>query len=210
MDHPDRGVELLERALVYTRAALLYVRPVHLFRPTPCADWDLDRLLDHMHDALVAFEEGAAGEVAPEPPPHALDVRVATLQAKACDLLGAWSGARTTLVRVGGMPVPTSVVVRAAALEITVHGWDVAQATGHRSPLPPDLALMLHPVAAALVDDADRGHRFAFPRHPGSDPAPAERLLAFLGRDPAAGVPDLTGPLRHSYAVRRTRDLDAS
>lgn len=210
MDHPDPGVELLERALLYTRSALVHVRPGHLTRPTPCAGWDLDRLLDHMHDALVAFEEGAAGEIDPDPPPHALDVRVATLQAKACDLLGAWSGARTTLVRVGGLPVPTAVVVRAAALEITVHGWDVAQATGRPAPIPPDLARSLSTVATALVDDADRGPRFAFPRDPGPHPGPAERLLAFLGRTPATAATDLTGPPRHTYRVRRTRDLDAS
>ena len=37
MSHPDAGVELLERALAYTRGALSHVRPAHLHRPTPCA-----------------------------------------------------------------------------------------------------------------------------------------------------------------------------
>jgi uncharacterized protein (TIGR03086 family) len=204
---PDPGVELLERALGYTRGALLHVRPEHLPRPTPCAAWTLDQLLDHMHDALDAFTEGAGGTIDVAPPPRALDVRVATLQARACGLLGAWSApGAPQVVDVGGLPVPTAVLARAAALEITTHGWDVAQATGRRTPVPADLARELHPVGVALVADADRGRRFAppldVPRHAG----PAQRLLAHLGRD----VTHLTGPVAVDSRVPRTRERPAS
>jgi uncharacterized protein (TIGR03086 family) len=204
---PDPGVELLERALGYTRGTLRHVRPEHLHRPTPCAAWTLDQLLDHMHDALDAFTEGAGGAIAVTPPPRALDLRVATLQARACGLLGAWSApGAPRVVDVGGLPVPTAVVARAAALEITTHGWDVAQATGRRTPIPADLARELHPVAVALVDEADRGRRFARPvavtRHAG----PAERLLAHLGRE----VSNLTGPVTVDSRVPRTQERPAS
>lgn len=190
----DSGVELLERALAYTRGALLHVRPTHLSRPTPCATWNLDQLLDHMADALDAFTDGAAGRVDVDPPRRELDVRVAVLQTKACGLLGAWNAPGTpSVVRVGGLPVPTGVVVRAAALEIATHGWDVAQATGRRTPVPDALARELCRVAPHLVADDDRGERFAAPlplpaaatatATTTTEPvAPAEALLAFLGR----------------------------
>ncbi|WP_134768207.1 TIGR03086 family metal-binding protein [Nocardioides sp. 1609] len=193
---PGGGVELLERALAYTRGSLLHVTPAHLRLPTPCAAWDLDRLLTHMDDVLDAFTEGAGGAVALRPSTP-LDVRVATLQSKACDLLGAWSGPHAPdVVHVAGLPVPTEVLLRAAALEIAVHGWDVAETTarttGVPSSLPAALARHLLPVAAGLVADADRGTRFG----PGVDLGPGSgastRLLAFLGRRPGR---HLTGPL---------------
>ncbi|WP_137295535.1 TIGR03086 family metal-binding protein [Nocardioides dongxiaopingii] len=194
-DAPAGGVELLERAIAYTRGSLLPVTPAHLRLPTPCAAWDLDRLLTHMDDVLDAFTEGARGAVALRPSTP-LDVRVATLQAKACDLLGAWSGPHAPdVVHVAGLPVPTEVLLRAAALEITVHGWDVAETTrttGEASALPEALARQLLPVAAGLVADADRGTRFG----PGAEVDPAggasSRLLAFLGRLPGR---HLTGPV---------------
>lgn len=204
MTRPDPGVELLERALGYTRVALLHVRPDDLHRPTPCAGWTLDRLLDHMVDALEAFAEGADGAIALDPGPRGLDVRVAHLQTLACELLGAWSAPDAPAsVAVGGLPVPTPVVVRAAALEITVHGWDVARATGRDAPVPAELARALHPVATALVDDADRGERFAaaLPVPPYADPE--RRLLAHLGRD-------LTGPVAQVSRNRGTTRRPAS
>lgn len=211
MSHPDAGVELLERALAYTRGALSHVRPAHLHRPTPCAAWDLDQLLDHMDDALDAFTEGADGAIALDPARRSLDVRVAGLQAKACGLLGAWSSARTpATVVVSGLAVPTGVVVRAAALEITTHGWDVARATGHAAPVPDDLARELHRVAVGLVGDDDRGDRFAAPLATAADAGAAERMLAFLGRGPGHRAPDLTGPVVHVSLNRRTRERPAS
>ena len=62
-DDPARAVELLERALGYTRVVLADVAEPMLGRPTPCAGWTLGELLRHMEDALDAFAEAAAGRV---------------------------------------------------------------------------------------------------------------------------------------------------
>jgi len=186
------AVELLERALVHTRTALLAVRPEHLHRPTPCARWDLDDLLWHMDDALDAFTEAATGRVGLAPTegplvrPVGVGARLERLQRKACHLLGLWSGAVSdgvpAAVLVGGRSTSTRRLVGTAALEITVHGWDVGQATGRAGAVPADLAAALLPVAAAAVDATDRGPRFAHPLLvPGALPADV-RLLALLGR----------------------------
>ena len=130
----DGGVELLERALGYTRTALARVDRTDLTRPTPCSRWDLAALLAHMDDALDAFLEAAGG-----------------------------------------------LLVLTAALEITVHGWDVARALRLDHPLPPALAADLLPVARGLV-----GHgRFAPALTVASDPAAPSgvRLLGWVGRE---------------------------
>lgn len=177
----DDAVELLERSLAFTTLALAGVSDADLDRPTPCSRWTLGTLLTHMGDALDAFLEAAGGVVAVTPPAPATD-RVGELREKACALLGAWVRARPAVVRVGDLALGSAVLVTAAALEITVHGWDVAQATGHPQQVPADLARGLLVAADRLVDDGDRGVRFGPVRATPPD-APADvRLLAFLGR----------------------------
>jgi len=180
------AVELLERALGYTRVALADVGPDNLGAATPCAGWTLARLLAHMEDALDAFTEAASGQIRVEPP-TARDDRVEALRDKACALLGAWTEAGATTVDVGDRQLEAPLLVAMAALEVTVHGWDVAQATGRRTPIPDDLARGLRPIAEQVVRPGDRGTRFAAARHPSTPTSQSEALIAFLGR--------MTGPV---------------
>ena len=182
----EGAVELLERSLGYTRVALADVRPAHLARPTPCAGWTLERLLAHMEDALDAFTEAAAGRVQVEAVPQTAS-RVDALREKACALLGVWTARRPPEVHVGDLGLDAPLLVATAALEVTLHGWDVAQVTGRRTPIPAELAEGLLGVAEAVIDPRDRGPRFAPPRAVAVD-APADvRLLAWVGRAPGPG-----------------------
>jgi hypothetical protein len=83
---------------------------------------------------------------------------------------------------VAGHDVASELLVAAAALEITVHGWDVARAIGLAAPVPDELAARLLEVAGLLVQPEDRTVRFAAPRPEQPSATPGERLLAFLGR----------------------------
>jgi uncharacterized protein (TIGR03086 family) len=179
----DDAVELLDRALAYTRVALADVTDESLANPTPCAGWALARLLAHMEDALDTFIEAASGTVRVDPPrPSA--TRVGTIREKACTLLGAWSRGAPAEVSVGGVGLDGALLVRTAALEVTVHGWDVGQATGRGAPIPAGLAGALLGVAGRVVADTDRGGRFRHARPMPSDAPPDARLLAYLGRHP--------------------------
>lgn len=183
------SVELLERALGYTRGRLALVTPAGLDAPTPCAGWTLGALLAHMDDALDAFLEASTGPVALTGARTGRrdGVTVAGIQDKACALLGAWTThaeGRRTSVAVGDRPVPAGLLVAAAALEVTVHGWDVGRATGELARIPAALAVALGPVAGALVTDEDRGLRFAEARPVRPGAAPDHALLAHLGRVP--------------------------
>jgi uncharacterized protein (TIGR03086 family) len=175
------SVELLERALGYTRLRLAEVDATLLDRPTPCAGWSLADLLAHMEDALDAFTEAAGGEVA-APAVRRGPAPTAVICDKARGLLGVWSRPAPGDVLIGDRELTSRLLVATAALEVAVHGWDVGRATGADAPLPPALATDLLPVARATVTCLDRGVRFAapLPDHPGQ---PDEmRLLAHLGR----------------------------
>jgi len=178
---PDLGVELLERALGYTRSALATVTPAHLCLPTPCDRWRLGDLLAHMEDSLDAFAEGADGAISlHSAAPAPLTQRITTLQTKACGLLGAWSAATTPHVEVGGRPMPVGTIARLAAVEITVHGWDVGRTTGAGLPIPDAFAEALMPTALALA--LEHHGEFGPPVPVAADAGPARRLLALLGR----------------------------
>ena len=163
------SISLLERALGYTRDRLLGVTAGRLGDPTPCVGWDLHDLLVHMDDSLDAFLEAAGGEVGAAaasgrgraPPTSAPGSR--SRPARWPTSGGPRSATARQVVEVGGHRVPAVLLVNTAALEITVHGWDVGQATGDPERIPADLARHLHPVALGVVARADRGIRFGPP-----------------------------------------------
>ncbi len=181
----DQAPALLERAVGYTRASLMLVANEPMSTATPCTGWDLATLLGHMDDSLAAFTEAAdLGYVAAEPAeakdPAAL---VESLKTRACALLGAWSAepARAE-TSVAGHATSLRLLAAAGALEITVHGWDVAAACGSPRPIPDALALSLLGVVDLVVARPDRSVRFADPVVVPSQAHASTRLLALLGR----------------------------
>jgi uncharacterized protein (TIGR03086 family) len=187
---PPAGVALLERAVAYTLGSLHLVTTATMSRPSPCRGWDLRALLWHMDDALVALQEAADLADVGLDRPHGDSGQaggpdpVARVRDRACSLLGAWTSAGRRVVSIGGRPLPASVLTSAGALEIAVHGWDVAEACGRRRPIPPALAGELLVIAPLLVTDADRPVRFAAPVDLPSSGSPSDQLIAYLGRDP--------------------------
>ena len=190
------GVVLLERALGYALGQLHAVTSADLARPTPCRGWDVRGLLRHMDDSLIALQEAldlawvdveASGEAEPAygPADSAISL-VGRLRGHASRLLGALAGASEGLIWVGGFPVPKSIVTSAGAVDVAVHGWDVARACGRPQPIPERLAAEMLEISPLLVTCADRPALFAAPVPVPPLASASDRLVAYLGRDPAA------------------------
>ncbi|WP_242911315.1 TIGR03086 family metal-binding protein [Actinomadura terrae] len=181
----ERGPALLEEALGYALRALDEVTPETLCRPTPCRGWDLGTLLRHTGESLAALLEAVdTGRVRLVPDAEAEEDPVAVFRAGAGRLLGAWTQA-TGPVTVGGSALCADLVAGTGAIEIAVHGWDVAQAVGRPRRIPPVLAGALLELAPMLVSGATRHGLFAPPVPVLKTADAGERLLAYLGRDPA-------------------------
>jgi uncharacterized protein (TIGR03086 family) len=74
----------------------------------------------------------------------------------------------------------------ACAIDALVHAWDIAVATGRPSPITPDLARRLLPVAHATVIEPLRQYgAFAQPVTDQAGDDDVAVLLHYLGRDPA-------------------------
>ncbi|MFI0514670.1 TIGR03086 family metal-binding protein [Streptomyces sp. WSLK1-5] len=173
--------ELLERSLAYAWGSVAEVRRVGLDRGTPCAEWDLGELLEHLDDSLDALYEGLSGGrigVLPH-----VD-RVCGFRTRACAVLGAWAAGPPGEVLVGERPLDVRVMAAVGAVEIAAHGWDVARSCGRPRPVPEGLAAELLSVARCVVGERDRGVRFAEPVSVPPGARADVRLLGFLGRDP--------------------------
>lgn len=179
------GVAVLERAIAYALGSLAFVTPDALGRPTPCAGWTLRDLLGHLHDSMAALQDGAeSGRVSFVAVPAGDDALV-KVRDRAARLLGAWANADDgALVWVHGQPMTAPLMATAGAIEVAVHGWDIAAACGQDRPIPDDLAEELLELSVVLIRDADRPGRFGPPVPVPADAAPGARLLAFLGRSP--------------------------
>lgn len=192
------GITLLERAINYTLGSLHVVTPAAWSYPTPCHRWDLRALLAHLDESLLALEEAsgtgrvglaigarrpdrdgsAAGRRSPTDP-------VAVLRNRAHRLLGAWTApGRRDTVSVAGYPLTGGIVTTTGAIEIAVHGWDVARSCGRRHPIPASLAEELLELSPLFVTADDRPTRFAPPVDVPPLAGPADRLVAYLGRRP--------------------------
>ncbi|MBB1243214.1 maleylpyruvate isomerase N-terminal domain-containing protein [Streptomyces durbertensis] len=204
----------------YAARAVAAVRPDELGTPTPCAGWDLRRLLEHLEESVTALREGLVlGRVAAAPgrwgegtaeggaggptacgttrrgrEPRGPTCEPVTRALVALETLsragrehGVRGRGRRDPVLAAGVPLCATLLHRAGAVELVVHGWDVAaawcRAGGRPPPPPPALAAALLPVLPLVVPPpADRGTLFAAPVAVPEAASAGVRLLAALGR----------------------------
>ncbi|MGW4112347.1 TIGR03086 family metal-binding protein [Actinosynnema sp. NPDC004786] len=186
-----RGKDLAERATGYARFVVNHVTTDHFSLPTPCRPWDMWTLLAHVNDSLAALCEGIEHRrlaLAPAPPaPGGGDV-LAAFRHLSTRLLESWTGAGhrggDRLVEVGGTPLHGLVLAGTGALEIVVHGWDIARTCGADCVIPDALAADLYDFARVVVGPTDRRPQFADPVPVTASATPGDRLVAYLGRDP--------------------------
>ena len=190
-DPPSGAVALLAGAISYALGVCALARPGEMTLPTPCADWDLGALLAHLSDSMADLEIAIrTGCLDLERPPDQVGGDpVETLRDRAAQLLCAayGYGAPGPLVVVGGLPLPTGLVVCTGAVEIAVHGWDVSAALGGSGcgavrPIPAVLATRMLRLGPLLV--AGREGLFAVPVEVPAQASPGDRLVGYLGRRP--------------------------
>jgi uncharacterized protein (TIGR03086 family) len=176
------------------RAVIAAVSDDGWARSTPCEQWNVAQVLRHAAGDQLAYAAAITGSGGPdenpfEPSPASPDGPADYLAAALRGAVSAWS---TVAPGTADLPTPrpqgamdADDAAAAAALDIAVHAWDIAVATGQPSPLPAELAAQLMPVATAIVEPlrAYGVYAAALAPEPGDDAAAT--LLRYLGRDPA-------------------------
>jgi uncharacterized protein (TIGR03083 family) len=93
------------------------------------------------------------------------------------------------VILIGGHWLPRDIAAGAGALEVAVHGWDIALACGRPEPIPVPLAARLLQLSPLLVPTAGRAPLFAEPVPVPAAAGPSDQLAAFLGRPPGQRFP---------------------
>ena len=121
--------------------------------------------------------------VSSRPEPRDAGQIVDRLVQRACAMRAAWLQRLTSApIGVGDLALGRDTLALVGALEIAVHGWDVAQAVGSGLRMPEDLAARLYDVALVVVTPDERGTRFAEAVEVPMNAPASMRLLAHLGR----------------------------
>ncbi|WP_067818354.1 TIGR03086 family metal-binding protein [Nocardia inohanensis] len=189
--HPDPTVDLVERAVAQIGAVIAAVHPDQAKLATPCENWPVGRLLDHIvGQILPAFTTAARGEdVDWAAVPHEeIDADwAAEFQVRSAPLLEAWrSGDLDRPVKTMGGEAPLRGRADQQIAEFAMHSWDLARATGQHRELDPELAEHALAWSKKLLKPEYRGPGKAFELEvPIAADAPVyERLAAWFGRDP--------------------------
>jgi uncharacterized protein (TIGR03086 family) len=183
----------MRRAFDQAAAVVAGVSPDQLSASTPCTDFDVAALLEHI--VGVGYRIASVGRreqlgpqlakvtgIAPDRWPAAFD------QARH-EALEAWAD-DTLLDEKVYLPFgtfPGNTVAAIYVLELTTHAWDLATATGQQAVLDPELAEISLPIANEMIPPAPRGGEMPFEaivRVPKNAPA-YDRLAAYTGRRPA-------------------------
>ncbi|MYW68097.1 TIGR03086 family protein [Streptomyces sp. SID8379] len=159
--------------------------------PTPCADYDVKALVNHLLQVVVEFQKPARkqdSDFTTTPDRVASDPRWRERFAEqAGALVAAWSAPGAQEGTSGAMGMPARLVGAMALLDLTVHAWDLARATGQEYAAPPQVVPELAAAVAELSPTARKMGVFGEPVPVPEDASEFAHLLAATGRDPRDG-----------------------
>ncbi len=178
----------LEAAIASTRSVLAGVTADQLDLDSPCREWKVRDVVNHIVGGQYFFASALKGE-APggDAPDFASGDFVAAFDEGARQCVAGFQadGAMEKIVSLPFGDMPGAAVAGLATVDTFTHGWDVAKATGQDTDLDPPLAAQLLEQSKMMIQPAFRdeeGHVFG-PEQQASDDAPdADKLAAFLGR----------------------------
>ncbi len=162
-------------------AVLASITPDQLDRPTPCVDYTVRGVLEHMIGGATGFAAAYRGVTPIEPD---MSEPLTALPIALEDLFEAISapGALDGTVQAPFGEVTRETFARFVVLDGLVHGWDMASATGLPYDPPDELVAAVDAFAREALDPLRDGQTFANAVEPAGDASPIDRLAAYTGR----------------------------
>lgn len=148
---------------------------------TPCGEWDVRTLMNHMLETGRYFVGAARGEDVSPPgqtPPDTLgDDPAADFAQMRTDVIETF--------RQPGVIEKTGPALGIAFADQLLHGWDLAKATGQDATMPAGLAEGAYAAIHGRFTEEQRHGVFKPEVEVDADASPQDRLLAYAGRDPS-------------------------
>jgi uncharacterized protein (TIGR03086 family) len=151
---------------------------------TPCAQWTVADLIVHMNDEHEAISQTVLGPLGNRADDPREDFGlIAARWTVALNQAGA-----TVMVPKAGLALPTEQVLAIHFVDMLVHRWDLAKATGRESTFDASLTAAGLPIARFVTNASNPyglvglAYRTALPEEPGR--SGIDNIAALLGRNP--------------------------
>ncbi|MCU1455447.1 MAG: putative regulatory protein (ArsR-family) [Acidimicrobiales bacterium] len=183
---PLDALSVAEAALAIFERVTRDLTEAEVTAQTPCPAFTVDGLIDHLAGSLerlaAAAEAPGAAVTSSAPAGATAEDRIADLAQRT---LEAWRarGIEGT-VSVGQDELPAEAAVGILGVELIVHAWDVATATGRSIEVAPSLAEGVLDRGRPLIAHAREREHFGAEVAVRPDAPSLDRLLAFTGRRP--------------------------
>ncbi len=171
----------LDQLMPALGALVSTITPDDLDKQTPCTDFTVRGVLEHMVGGAAAFAAGYRGDE-----PRDFDT---------ADIMPEWERAMTELAEAITAPgaldqkiaapfgiVPGDMFARFVALDGLVHGWDISRATGKPYGPSDELVAAVDEFAHGTLDPLRDGQTFAAATSAPAGSDALTRLAAYTGR----------------------------
>jgi uncharacterized protein (TIGR03086 family) len=187
-------VATMHKVLEMTGHVVDNIEPSQLDNPTPCTDWTVRDILNHVTGGATMFglcvRDGAV-------PDEKLG-ELMTGDNLGTDFKGSFHraiddaeesfaipGAMDRVVTLPFGEMPAGAALNFAIFDVATHAWDLAKATGQSTDLDPETSGIAYEVAQNMLNDDLRNSGLFGPAVVVADDAPAaDRLAGLAGRTP--------------------------
>ncbi len=186
-------IEHLESMMNKTAKLMNDIVPDQLADPTPCQDFDVRALLEHLATWVQVFDSAVNETALPfDPSDHHIDQDWAQILKVAAARIVSGLAERGTdrAMTMTSDPIPGSFVLNMMLMEYIGHGWDLARATETASPFSEAEATVALDAAQTIIQPEYRGTgMFDHPVPTSENRDPTSAFVAFIGRDPEWAPP---------------------
>jgi uncharacterized protein (TIGR03086 family) len=186
--------EMMAKAAAPAVAVTRNVKPDQLDARTPCADWDVRTLVNHLvfwsafRSELAARKQQAPAD---DPITEKTDFTTSpdwpqTFATQLDRAIAAWAepGATEGDTGLAGGKMPARMIAMMMVGELVVHGWDLARATGQPIDADPLVLQAVQEMTEAMGDQGRKMGAFGDEVEVAPDAPMLDRVLGFSGRDP--------------------------
>jgi uncharacterized protein (TIGR03086 family) len=181
---PTDELDSAEATLAVLRQVLHAIARDDMSRQTPCSEFNVARLTDHLLNSITVIGGAVDAEL---PPRDETDSVERQIIAAARPALDAWHRhGLNGMVMVGPNEAPAAIMAGVLSIEFLVHAWDYAVATGRDVDAPDSLAEYVLGLAREIITPEGRPNvGFHQPVDVPADASALDQLIAFTGRNPA-------------------------
>lgn len=178
---PTDELRSAEKSFAVLQHVLHGIADDDLHKQTPCREFDVAALTDHLLNSITTIGAMAGAEFGERNRGDSVEQQVVVTARPALD---AWQrrGLDGT-VEFGGNAAPATVMVGILSLEFLVHAWDYAAAIGREVDAPESLSDYVLGLAQKIITPEGRANvGFDDPIDVPADADALTRLLAYTGR----------------------------